>query len=158
MPLPRSTALSTHFTAGELGADDPAVTPAILANLQQLVVPWLENARAELGGVPLIVTRGFSTPAHNAAVGGSPTSDHPDGLAADFKASGLTPFQVYQRLTAARAAGRLAPFDQLIYYETDDHVHVGLGARLRGEVLLRTREGSYIELVSRALSLIRGWV
>lgn len=157
MALAAGTNLSAHFTAGELGADDPAVTPAILANLRR-VVTWLEAARAVLGAVPIVVTSGFRPDDQNQLAGGSVSSDHPNGLAADFKVSGATPFQVYQRLTAARNAGTLPAFDQLIYYQADDHVHVGLGSRMRGQVYLRTKEGSYVELLSRALSLLRGWV
>lgn len=156
MPLASSTLLAPHFSAKELGADLPGATAAIAANLRK-VAEWLEVARALLM-VPLLVTSGFRTTEHNTEIGGSDTSDHVTGLAADFIAQGLTPFDVYRRLTAARNAGTLPPFDQVIYYAVDDHIHVGLGSKMRGQVLVRTTEGAYVELASKALSLLRGWV
>lgn len=156
MPLASSTLLTPHFTARELGADQVGATAAIVANLRR-VAGWLEAARGLLM-VPLVVTSGFRTIEHNAEAGGSPTSDHPNGLAGDFEAVGLTPFQVYQRLDTARRSGALPPFDQLIYYAADDHLHVGLGSKMRGQVLIRTTEGSYVQLATNALNLLRGWV
>ncbi len=156
MPVASNTLLATHFSSAELGADLPGATAAIVANLRK-VAAWLESARGILM-VPLLVTSGFRTVEHNAEVGGSDTSDHVNGLAADFKASGLTPFQIYQRLSAARDTGALPPFDQIIYYAADDHIHVGLGSKTRGQVLIRTTEGSYVQLATNALNLLRGWV
>lgn len=155
--LAGATALTLHFTAHELGVDVPAATDPIVANAR-LVAVWLEAARAELGGHPMLVPSGFRLPAQNAAVGGSDTSDHLEGLAADFELPGLTSYQVFSRLHAAQQAGRLPAFDQLIYYALDDHIHVGLGPRLRGEVLLKTAEGSYVLLAGAWLAKLRGYV
>lgn len=148
--------LAPHFLASELGADDPGASDEVVYNLR-LVAAWLEKARAVIG-TPLTVTSGFRTWAHNAAIGGAPTSDHPNGLAADFIAQGITPFQVYQRLQAAAGSGQLPPFDQLIFYAKDDHVHVGLGPKYRGEVLIQTTEGDYTALAGDSVSLLRGFL
>jgi|SRR6267142_2287153 len=156
MPLPSSAKLAPNFTAAELGADNPAADAGVVANLRR-VAEWLQAARGLLG-VPLRVTRGYATAAHNAEVGGSATSDHLTGLAADFVAVGLTPFAVYQQLGAAMQARQLPAFDQLIYYTADDHVHVGLGAQMRGEVLLKTTEGGYVQLAGAYLTRIRGYL
>lgn len=126
--LSSATRLTPNFTAGELGADNPAI-PATAERNIYVVARWLEAARAALG-TPLIVKSGYRTPTHNLEVGGSRTSDHVDGLAADFVARGLTPWQVYARLRDATRT--LPPWDQLIFY-TDGHVHVGLGAAMRGQ-------------------------
>jgi zinc D-Ala-D-Ala carboxypeptidase len=156
MPLAANILLAPHFLASELGADDPGATDAIISNLR-LVAAWLEKARAVLG-VPLEVTSGFRTWLHNAAIGGSPTSDHPNGLAADFIAQGTTPYQVYLRLQAAAGSNQLPPFDQIIFYAKDDHVHIGLGPKMRGEVLIQTTEGDYTQLAGDSVSLLRGYL
>lgn len=136
MTLSPSTRLAPHFTAAELGADTPGI-PAAAENNLYLVASWLEAARGILG-VPLIVTSGYRTPAHNEAVGGSATSDHPNGLAADWEPSGLSLYKSYQLLKSAPPP----PFDQLIFYP-DGHIHVGLGSRMRGEYRLALLEGGY---------------
>ncbi len=158
MPLASSSALAAHFTAHELGADQPEATDRIVGNLYT-VAQWLEAARAVVG-VPIRVTSGFRTVQHNADIGGSPTSDHVVGLAADFEPVGLTPYQSYQRLSAAHDRGTLPPFDQLIFYAADDHVHVGLGSHpvMRGQVLLSTTEGSYVALTGELVTRLRGYV
>lgn len=122
-------------TAADLGANQPGVTPAIAKNLVA-VQAWLAAAEVALG-VPLRLTSGYRSPEHNAAVGGAPDSDHPNGLAGDFVAVGLSKAEVYARLRQAQ----LPPFDQLIYYALDDHLHVGLGPRLRGQILVEDVEG-----------------
>lgn len=165
MALASSVALATHFTARELGADNPAASTTVIQNLYR-VAAWLESMRAVLNEdrAPeepehtVIVESGYRTPEHNAEIGGSSTSDHPNGLAADFVVTGLTPYQVYTRLQKARADGRLPAFDQLIWYAADNHVHVGLGSQLRGQFLLKTTEGSYTSLVSSAVRQLRGYV
>lgn len=43
----------------------------------------LDQAR-EIAGVPFVINSGFRTPEHNRAVGGSPTSSHLTGHAADI--------------------------------------------------------------------------
>lgn len=156
MPLASDAALAAHFSAHELGADDPTADDAIVLNLLG-VARWLETARGVLG-VPLRITSGYRSPAHNADVGGSSTSDHVRGLAADFEASGLTPYAVYQTLSQAQAQGMLPPFDQLIYYERDDHVHIGLGPQMREQVSLATTEGSYLALAGELVTKLRGYV
>lgn len=165
MALASGTLLALHFTARELGADNPAATNTVVQNLYT-VAAWLEAARgivnegrpASEPEHPIIVTSGYRTPEHNTEIGGSTTSDHPNGLAADFKVVGLTPYQVYTRLQKAAADGQLPAFDQLIWYALDDHIHVGLGSQLRGQFLLKTTEGSYTSLVSSALRQLRGYV
>lgn len=156
MPLAATAKLAPNFTAAELGADNPAADALVVSNLRR-VAEWLQGVRGVLG-VPLRVTRGYSTPEHNVEVGGSPTSDHPNGLAADFVAVGMSPFGVYQALTKAQEARQLPAFDQLIYYAVDNHVHVGLGPRMRGEVLLKTAEGSYVQLAGAYVTKIRGYL
>lgn len=157
MPLLASDLLAPHFTAHELAADDPAIPDVALSNLQRVTAPGLELLRGIIG-TPLDMDSGWRSWERNTAIGGDPASDHPNGLAADFKAEGLTPYQVYTRLKAAEANGQLPPFDQLIFYALDNHVHIGYGAGMRREWLLKGTEGSYTNLASSVVSQIRGFV
>lgn len=152
MALAGATMLAPHFSAHELGADTPGIPDAAVHNLAN-VAAWLERIRAILG-VPVLVTSGYRSPAHNTEIGGSPTSDHPNGLAADFKGQGLSGYAVYARLKGAD----LPPFDQVIFYAADNHVHVGLGPRMRGERLVKTTEGSYLALAEDTAAKIRGYL
>lgn len=156
MALASALLLAPHFSAAELGADNPQATTTVTLNLYT-VAAWLEQARTVLG-VPLRVTSGYRTPTQNLEVGGSPTSDHPNGLAADFVPEGMSPYTAYRRLSAAIRAGTLPPFDQLIFYAADNHVHVGLGPQMRGELLIKLAEGSYATLTEQLVSQLRGFV
>lgn len=84
--------LSTHFklseflrseTASARGIDN---TPSIevVSNLQQLCVNVLEPLRAYFN-TPIVVSSGYRSPALNKAVGGSATSQHMTGEAADLR-------------------------------------------------------------------------
>lgn len=87
--------LSYNFTLAELTKSEVAIrrainnTPplAIIDNLQVLVDNILQPLRNALG--PVVVTSGYRSPAVNVAVGGSPTSDHCLGMAADIEIVGL---------------------------------------------------------------------
>lgn len=155
MTLAATAKLAPHFTAGELGVTN--ASDAVVSNARH-VAAWLEAVRAILDDRPMRITSGYRTVEHNAEVGGAATSDHTTGLAADFTVDGLTPFQVYQRLTEAQKAQRLPPFDQLVFYAADNHIHVGLGSKRRGEILLKTAEGSYAILAGAYLTRLRGYV
>lgn len=155
MSLASGARLATDFQAWELGADKPAIPDWALANVRDQLAPWLQAARDVLG-VPIIVNRlpgdrrGWRDDAENAAVGGSATSDHPNGLAGDWDTE-LKALAVYTELKAARSTGALPPFDQLIYYPVDGHWHVGLGPRMRGEFRIALAEGGYPFLTADTL-------
>lgn len=134
-----SDRLTAHFSAGVLNAHNAPST--LHANLRTLAV-YLEAIRAELG-VPLRITSGYRSPSYNAALpGASPTSDHVNGLAADFQPLGMNASTAWLRLRKARDAGRLPTFDQFIYYPLQ-HLHVGIGPRSRGQFLVRIAENRY---------------
>ena len=100
----------------------------IVDNLRQLA-EGLEQVRA-LTGFPLEISSGYRCPALNAAVGGSATSQHLQGRAADFvcPAFGLP-------LEVARAIGDSAiAFDQCIL-EFGTWVHLSFSPQPRGRVL-----------------------
>lgn len=157
--------LTTHFTAREAGVDAVTLSDSIVENARG-VARWLETMRAIVNedvppGAPerrVVITSWYRPPALNTEVGGSATSDHPEGLAADFHVTGLSPYDLYVRLRGAQAKNRLPLFDQLIWYAVDNHIHVGLGPRMRQQILFKTSEGSYVQLAGEVVKRIRGFV
>jgi zinc D-Ala-D-Ala carboxypeptidase len=141
--------LSAHFTLRELTASGTAARlgmsnepgEAELANLRRLCETALEPLR-ELVQKPIRVNSGLRVPAVNKAIGGSSTSAHVRGLAADIEVSGIS------NLALARIVESSSiPFDQVIlefYAPTDPSagwVHVGLSEGApRGQVLTATKE------------------
>lgn len=135
------TQLSEHFTLEEMTASDVAIrkgidnTPdaAIVANLTELA-GCLEQVRALLG-VPMHINSAYRSPKVNAAVGGSTTSAHMTGEAADFVAPGFgTPQDIAKAIVASDIQ-----FDQLIYEGT--WVHFGIRGDMRRQVLTANFSG-----------------
>lgn len=133
--------LSEHFSLAEFTRSQTAArrdidnTPsAEIVERLRLVAAELEVVRWWLSyeagrEVPVIVTSGFRCPELNAAVGGSESSAHQYGLAADFVTSRFSPAKVVELLR-----GRVR-FDQLIE-EFGEWTHFGLTlGRYRNEVL-----------------------
>ena len=91
------TQLSKNFSLAELTYSSTAInkgldntpTPEIIANMQILVDNVLQPLREQLGK-PLKINSGYRSPAVNTAVGGSATSDHCKGQAADIEIAGMT--------------------------------------------------------------------
>jgi hypothetical protein len=107
--------LSEHFTLEELTVSETAVRRGLdntpdndaLYDLKRLA-EFLELVRTTLGK-PIKVNSAYRSPAVNASVGGSKTSQHCKGQAADIRVVGMNPRQVCQAIIAAKL-----PFDQLI--------------------------------------------
>lgn len=121
--------LTDHFSLAEMTASETAArkgidntpSPAIIKNLTR-TAQLLERVRVLLGSKPILVSSGYRSPALNAAVGGSKTSAHMQGLAADFICPGFgTPLAICQRLDSLGME-----FDQLI--QEGNWVHIGLAA------------------------------
>jgi hypothetical protein len=75
----------------------------------------------------------------NASVGGSKTSQHCKGQAADIRVAGMTPDQVCQTIIAAKL-----PFDQVIR-EFDSWTHVSIapeGKQPRKMALIIDKKGT----------------
>lgn len=121
-----------YFTLKELTNSATATakkinnTPSLIeeANLINLVTHILDPLR-EAYGKPIRVNSGYRSPALNAAIGGSKTSDHMNGKAADITGGSRKEnqklFDLIQKLKL--------PFDQLIFEkgnrkEGPDWVHV----------------------------------
>lgn len=137
--------MSPHFPLSELTASQTATrrgldnTPpaAVLVNLSRLAV-LMEQVRLLANG-PIRVSSGYRCPALNRAIGGSATSAHVHGLAADIIAPGMTPQRLAQLI---RDSGLV--YDQLIL-EFDRWVHIGLSTgNPRNQDLTATLSGGRV--------------
>ena len=106
-------------TAERKGIDN---TPSdeIVVNLRRLAIR-LERVRSLFGNRVVSISSGYRCPALNAAIGGSPSSDHMKGLAADFVIRSYgTPYAVCQKIEESAI-----PFRQLIH-EYGRWVHLAI--------------------------------
>lgn len=95
-------------TAERKGIDN-SPSDEIVVNLRRLAIR-MERVRA-LFNASISISSGYRCPALNAAIGGSPSSDHMKGLAADFVVRSYgTPYAVCQRIESS-----VIPFRQLIH-------------------------------------------
>lgn len=112
---------SKNFTVDELCKSEIAIrrsidntpTETVISNLQALVLNVLQPIRNSLG--PITINSGYRSPAVNVAVGGSPTSDHCLGMAADIEIAG------YDNKMLAKFIEQNFKFTQLIleFYEDE---------------------------------------
>ncbi len=100
----------------------------VIESLRQLCQHVLEPLRMSLNK-PVIVTSGYRCPRLNAKIGGSKTSQHMQGEAADIYVPGMSAEELFQYIRA-----RKLPFDQLIQ-EFDDWVHVSYSSEKKQQVL-----------------------
>lgn len=138
---PKAGWYSPHFAKREMYASEMAARkgidntppPFVEANLSVLCSGFLENIRARFG--PIRVTSGFRCTELNAAIGGSTTSAHMDGRAADLQPleAGVTLRQVVDWLIASPME-----WDQVIH-EANAWVHIGIagpGQKPRRQALM----------------------
>jgi len=133
--------LSKNFTLEEFLVSDYAerhdidMTPPdwIVDNLQALVTGCLQPLRDEVGA-GIYISSGFRPLALNAAIGGSGTSAHMKGGAADLKVARQSPFDTCELIVAMGL-----PFDQVIH-EFGRWVHLGVADILRAEQLTAYRK------------------
>lgn len=115
-------------------------------NLLQLTQNLLDPLRAALGK-PIRVTSGYRSRELNAAIGGSKTSAHLNGLAVDVKVNDMTSQQLCDYILYNRDKESLE-WDQLIWYapERGGHLHIGYAlGRRRFQVLHAPKAGGYLE-------------
>ena len=129
-----------HFTIKELTKSDTAIRRGIknLPNKQEeqnliaLVDNILDPLR-EAYGKPIIVTSGFRCEELNRLIGGSKTSQHRTGQAADIRTIVDTPEEnkkLYDLIIKLNL-----PFDQLIDEYNFDWVHVSFSEKNRKQIL-----------------------
>jgi hypothetical protein len=139
--------LGRYFTLSEFTRSTAAANmghpnqppPQVVTALRELVATVLDPLREEEG--PVRITSGYRAPDVNRAVGGSSTSQHVSGEAADIK---LVNDHDAERVAALIHAMEL-PVDQCIWYtaDTGGHVHVShrKDGRQRGQFLQCYRDG-----------------
>lgn len=134
--------LCASTTARQRGIDNTPTAEA-RANLETLITQCLDPIR-RIYGRPIIVTSGYRCPALNAAVGGSSTSQHLSGQAAD-----LVPASGGDLNGIFRAAVSFGDFDQLIIEQSGSSrwVHVSYGPRHR-HAILAYRNGTYTNITN----------
>ena len=129
-----------HFTLRELIKSDTAIRKGIKnvpnrqeeQNLNALVDKILDPLR-EAYGKPIIVTSGFRCEELNRLIGGSKTSQHRTGQAADIRTVIDTPEEnkkLYDLIIKLDL-----PFDQLIDEYNFDWVHVSFSEKNRKQIL-----------------------
>lgn len=134
--------LSRYFSLSEMTFSEKAVRKSIdntpnadtLENLKD-TCQQADRVREYLG-VPMAVSSGYRSPKLNAAIGGSKTSSHMQGLAMDFRADQFgAPKDIF---AALKKSG--IQFDQLILEFPDSAnggwVHIGFGPEMRGQKLV----------------------
>lgn len=122
MKIDTNKQLSANFTLGEMIASDVAKknnidnTPNLLAiyHLEELCKNLLQPIR-DAWGKPIIVTSGYRCYRLNRAVGGSPTSAHPLGWAADIKP----------------ASGSYAEFEKFVINFLEEHPEIKFDQAIR---------------------------
>jgi zinc D-Ala-D-Ala carboxypeptidase len=139
------TKLSANFWLSEFTASRTAMVEAIantpepyhVGNLRRLA-QVLEVLRSKLRDQPITILSGYRSPLLNARVGGSRTSAHMHGLAADLICPGYgTPLEVCHRI-----ADSGLDFDQVIHEGTWMHFAIAsryLGSTGRRQVLTAQR-------------------
>ena len=128
-----------HFTIVELCRSNTADRFAIDNRCKKKHVFYLtqlvENELDPLGeayGKPIIVNSGFRSEALNRKIGGSATSDHMKGMAADI--TGGNPKENRRLFYLIQELG--LPFDQLIEEKNFSWIHVSYrGATNRNQIL-----------------------
>jgi hypothetical protein len=140
--------LTKHFQLSEFTASQTAErkgidnTPSeeIIANLRTLCEQILEPARVALG--PLKISSGYRSPKLNQAIGGSKTSAHLQGFAAD-----VIPIKA-SKMAFAKWVKAHCEFDQIIleYGKKDEPawIHVSSDPRNRKLVLQILKGTGYV--------------
>ena len=121
--------LCKSSTATQMGIDN---TPnsEIVSNLEQLVDNILDPLREKYGS-PIKVNSGYRCEKLNKAVGGSKTSQHRYGLAADI----TTGSKLRNKQLFILAQQMNLPFDQLIDEKTYSWIHISFSKEPRKQVL-----------------------
>lgn len=126
--------LCKSSTADKLGIDNK---PSKLAteNLKYLAKHLLQPIRDHFG-VPIKVTSGYRSPALNAAIGGSETSFHAHGMAADIQFTSAE--KVYTLFDIFTYVYDMLMYTELIAEELPNGwVHVAIARGREGEMQLK---------------------
>ena len=117
----------SEFEGGRAAAKVGGITvaPEHMPAVRALCANVLDPTREALGG-PVDITSGYRTPQTNALIGGSKTSQHMTGEAADIKGKDARRRRVSAEALARIIVAHAHDFDQVIWYDAarGGHVHV----------------------------------
>ncbi len=121
--------LCKSSTATAKGIDN-SPNSEIVKHLEQLIDNILDPLREQYGK-PIIVSSGYRCPALNKALGGSKTSQHMLGLAADITVG--TPAKNKELFDLIQKTD--LPFDQLIDEKKFSWIHISFSKNPRKQIL-----------------------
>ncbi|MEY4538341.1 MAG: hypothetical protein RLZZ306_98 [Bacteroidota bacterium] len=135
--------LSPHFTLQEMERSQTAIRHGIsnVAGVQEikfltdLCVNILEPLRT-LVGKSINIQSGYRNPTVNSLVGGSVSSQHKKGQAADINVEGMTPSELFNIIRNSTM-----PYDQLID-EFSSWIHVSYKANPRHQAMLARKDAN----------------
>jgi len=137
--------LSTHFSLREMLTSQSAIRfkydeqfyppENVIENLDQLCKKILEPLRIRLNK-PIRISSGYRCLRVNSKIGGSKTSQHMVGEAADIQVMSMSVEALFQFIKSENL-----PFDQLIQ-EFDSWVHISFSAEPRRQVLRAIKQGN----------------
>lgn len=113
-----SVRLSENFRVREFACKCSRCSELLI---DDALVDWLQNIRDHFGA-PVRVNSGYRCEPHNAEVGGSASSHHMRGMAADIRVEGVTPEEV-ARYAESAGIQRIGLYDSF--------VHIGSAATKR---------------------------
>lgn len=107
--------LSENFKVGEFDCKCGQCDRVLV---DEDLVKWLQLIRDHFGG-SVHVNSGYRCPEHNKKVGGSATSHHMRGMAADIRVQGATPTQV-ARYAESIGVQRIGLYDCFVHIGSDN--------------------------------------
>ena len=108
----------------KLGFPNPAPAPnSLRPRIKKLVETVLQPLRDHLN-VPIAIVSGYRSPEYNRKIGGARNSQHIVGNAADIKAEGIPPRELYEYILRMRRAGLLPTLGGIGLYRRWVHVDI----------------------------------
>lgn len=132
--------LSKNFSLDEFTLSEYAIRRGIdntpnaeqIENLRQLCI-WILQPLRDALNKPVVISSGYRSPEVNAGIGGSKTSQHMKGQAADIYVPGMTIQELYELIRDS------LPYDQVIQ-EFNRWVHVSYAEPQRKQAMYAIRE------------------
>ncbi|MGL5745783.1 MAG: D-Ala-D-Ala carboxypeptidase family metallohydrolase [Cetobacterium sp.] len=116
--------MSNYFKLAEIVKTDTGLDNG-LKDAERAITATITATKMDLVryilGVPVIINSWYRSAEVNKAVGGSPRSQHLEGVAVDFKTKSFTPRQIYKKILDSGIS-----FDQLLVYKTFVHISFNL--------------------------------
>ena len=132
------TKITEHFSLEEMTKTrvnaKNVPNEAQVKNLQQLC-EWLEALRTKWnqtygnGNDPIIINSAYRSPAVNKAVGGSSTSNHLTGCAADIRVLGMEQLMRYATILLDIADEKKKDFDEIILERSEKSIWLHFAVR-----------------------------